>query len=147
MYLIIDQGTSSTKGFLFKKNGKIFYKDKIKHELHHISRNHIECNAYEILNACKALIAQLVSISDEPIISMGLSVQRSTFLFWDKKKIKPITMALSWQDSRAKVIVEKIKEHSDWIYKKTGLPLSPHFGGPKYQKMILKLIYLKNLST
>ena len=136
MYLVIDQGTSSTKGFLFKKNGEIFYEEKIKHRLHYISKDHIECDANEILNVCKTLISNLASLANNSILSMGLSVQRSTFLFWDRKNIKPVTMALSWQDSSSKNIVEKIMEHSDWVYKKTGLPLSPHFGGPKYQKMI-----------
>ena len=145
MYLVIDQGTSSTKGFLFKKNGEMFYKETIKHRLNYLSRNHIECDASDILNACKTLIANLASLTNNSILSMGLSVQRSTFLFWDRKNIKPVTTALSWQDSSSKNIVEKIIEHSDWIYKTTGLPLSPHFGGPKYQKMITDdpLLYKK----
>ena len=137
MYLVIDQGTSSTKGFLFKKNGEIFYEEKIKNRLHYLSKGHIESDSNEILNACKTLIANLASLTNNSILSMGLSVQRSTFLFWDRKNIKPVTMALSWQDSSSKNVVEKIKKHSGWIYKKTGLPLSPHFGGPKYQKMII----------
>ena len=33
MYLIIDQGTSSTKGFLFEKTGGIFHEEKIKHRI------------------------------------------------------------------------------------------------------------------
>ena len=136
MYLVIDQGTSSTKGFLFKKNGEIFYEQKIKHKLYYLSKDHIECDANKILNACKTIIANLASITNNSILSVGLSVQRSTFLFWDRKNIKPVTMALSWQDSSSRNIVEKIIEHSDWVYKKTGLPLSPHFGGPKYQKMM-----------
>ena len=136
MYLVIDQGTSSTKGFLFKENGEIFYEQKIRHKLHYLSKDHIECDANEILSACKTLISNLTSLTNNSILSMGLSFQRSTFLFWDRKNIKPVTMALSWQDSSSKNIVEGIKGHSDWVYKKTGLPLSPHFGGPKYQKMI-----------
>ena len=136
MYLVIDQGTSSTKGFLFKKNGEMFYRQKIKHRLNYLSKDHIECDANEILNACKTLIDNLASLTNNTILSMGLSVQRSTFLFWDRKNIEPVTMALSWQDSSSKNIVKKIIEHSGWVYKKTGLPLSPHFGGPKYQKMI-----------
>jgi len=144
MRLIIDQGTSSTKAFLFNSNGKIVYQDKIKHELYRPSRNHVECNASEILNACKTLIIKSIKTSTDQILSMGLSVQRSTFLFWDRKNIVPVTKALSWQDSRAIDIVEKMKEHADWVYKKTGLPLSPHFGGPKFQKMIKEVPYLKN---
>jgi len=144
MRLIIDQGTSSTKAFLFNSNGKIVYQDKIKHDLYRPSRNHVECNASEILNACKTLIIKSIKTSPDQILSMGLSVQRSTFLFWDRKNIVPVTKALSWQDSRAIDIVEKMKEHSDWVYRKTGLPLSPHFGGPKFQKMIKEIPSLKN---
>tara|TARA_X000001036_G_scaffold164626_1_gene156182 strand:- start:1288 stop:2685 length:1398 start_codon:yes stop_codon:yes gene_type:complete len=144
MRLIIDQGTSSTKAFLFNSNGKIVYQDKIKHDLYRPSRNHVECNASEILNACKILIIKSIKTSTNQILSMGLSVQRSTFLFWDRKNIVPVTKALSWQDSRAIDIVEKMKEHSDWVYRKTGLPLSPHFGGPKFQKMIKEIPSLKN---
>ena len=118
----------------------MFYGQKIKHRLNYLSKDHIECDANEILNACKTLIDNLASLTNNTILSMGLSVQRSTFLFWDRKNIEPVTMALSWQDSSSKNIVKKIIEHSGWVYKKTGLPLSPHFGGPKYQKMILEEI-------
>ena len=48
MYLIIDQGTSSTKSFIFKKNGKYFTL-KNKTLLHYLSKNHIEFDANEIL--------------------------------------------------------------------------------------------------
>ena len=143
MYLIIDQGTSSTKAFLFNDSGKIIYNNKINHSLYNPSRNHIECDAVEILNACIVLIKKAVKAGNNPILSMGLSVQRSTFLFWDKKRIMPITMALSWQDSRSKDILENLKEHSTWLYKRTGLPLSPHFGGPKYLKIIKEFPSLK----
>ena len=145
MYLIIDQGTSSTKAFLLDNNGHITYNRKITHRLYSPSRNHIECDASEIFNACKTLISQSVKVSkNRLILSMGLSVQRSTFLFWDRATIKPVTMALSWQDSRSKDVVENLKQHSEWIYNTTGLPLSPHFGGPKYQNMINEKFNIEN---
>ena len=148
MHLVIDQGTSSTKAFLFDAYGHITYNEKLNHRLYYPSRNHIECDALEIFNACKSLISRSVKVSkNNPILSLGLSVQRSTFLFWDRLTITPVTMALSWQDSRSKDIVENLKQHSDWIYNTTGLPLSPHFGGPKYQKMINELPLLKKKIT
>ena len=103
MYLIIDQGTSSTKTFLFNDIGKIIYNNNIKHSLYNPSRNHIECDAVEILNACISLIKKAVKASNDPILSMGLSVQRSTFLFWDKKKSYP----LQWH-SAGKIVGQKI---------------------------------------
>ncbi len=54
MYLIIDQGTSSTKAFLFNDIGNIVYNNNINHSLYNPSRNHLECHAVEILNACIA---------------------------------------------------------------------------------------------
>ena len=146
MYLIIDQGTSSTKSFIIDNNGKITLKNKIAHKLDTPKINHIECDALEIYKACKLLIAKSISAySKGSIVSLGLSVQRSTFLFWDKDTIQPVTKALSWQDSRSKDIVKRFKKKSDWIFKTTGLPLSPHFGAPKYLKMIDDYPFLKQL--
>ena len=87
MYLIIDQGTSSTKAFLFNDIGKIIYNNRIKHSLYNPSRNHIECDAVEILNACIVLIKKAVKASNNPILSMGLSVQRSTLQWHSAGKI------------------------------------------------------------
>ena len=36
-------------------------------------------------------------------------------LFWDKKSCKPITNALSWQDSRAQVIVDELLSYNESI--------------------------------
>ncbi len=146
MYLIIDQGTSSTKSFIIDNNGEIILRNKIAHKLETPKMNHIECDALEIYKACKLLIAKSISAySKGSIVSLGLTVQRSTFLFWDKDTIQPITKALSWQDSRSKDIVKRFKNKSDWIFKTTGLPLSPHFGAPKYLKMIDDYPFLKQL--
>jgi glycerol kinase len=63
---------------------------------------------------------------------MGMAVQRSTFLFWDKQSLKNYTQAISWQDSRAQKENDRFLEHSDIIQKLTGVPLNSHFGAPKY---------------
>jgi len=144
VYLIIDQGTSSTKSFIINDKGKIVFSNRIKHRLEYPKKNHVEFEPLEILYACNFLISEAVNyINKKDFISMGLSVQRSSFLFWDKKTIKPLTKGISWQDSRAKDIVNKLKENKNWIYKTTGLPLSAHFGGPKFVKMLLDNPFLK----
>lgn len=70
------------------------------------------------------------------IRAVGLAVQRSTFLFWDKETLQPLTPALSWQDSRAKAEVATLETHRDLVQKRTGVPLSAHFGAPKYLHLI-----------
>ena len=139
LYLVIDQGTSSTKSFLFKENGTIIHTEKVKHGLHHLARFHVECNPKTILNICKTFIHNAIKDYGEgSITKVGMAVQRSTFLFWDKYSLEPITRALSWQDTRAQNIVNEFSSHSDWIWGKTGTPLSPNFGGPKFLHMIRK---------
>ena len=49
-YIVIDQGTSSTKAFLFSDKGKILYTKKVKCRLERPKPFHIECNPKTILD-------------------------------------------------------------------------------------------------
>ena len=132
-YIVIDQGTSSTKAFLFDSNGNILHSKKSKHTLIRPKPFHVECDADGILNACRFLFDEMMLASGNiPVKKVGLAVQRSTFLFWEKEICKPATSALSWQDSRAHAITDELSEHEDQLWDITGTPLSAHFGGPKY---------------
>ncbi len=144
-YLVIDSGTSSTKAFLFNAKGIVIHSNKIKHQLIRPKKFHVECDANSILNACQSLFKDMLKLSrNTPIIDTGLAVQRSTFLFWEKESCKPISPALSWQDSRAHSIIDNISKHANKLWYKTGTPLSAHFGGPKFLHMIHNNTKLKD---
>ena len=134
-YLVLDQGTSSTKAFLFDENLDIPFKDRIKHSLEYPADHQVQSDALEIARACKELTKKALNFSQHVggyISSAGLAVQRSTFLFWDKRTKKPLTAAISWQDNRAQDIVADLINESDRIFNITGTPFSPHFGGAKF---------------
>ena len=134
-YLVLDQGTSSTKAFLFDENLDIPFKDHIKHSLEYPADYQVQSDALEIARACKELTKKAINFSQHVggyISSAGLAVQRSTFLFWDKSTKKPLTAAISWQDNRSKDIVADMANESDRIFNITGTPFSPHFGGAKF---------------
>ena len=134
-YLVLDQGTSSTKAFLFDENLDIPFKDRIKHSLDSPADHQVQSDALEIARACKELTKKAINFSQKVggyISSAGLAVQRSTFLFWDKSTKKPLTAAISWQDNRSKDIVADMANESDRIFNITGTPFSPHFGGAKF---------------
>ncbi len=138
-FLVIDQGTSSTKCFLFDSNNEVVFTHRIKHQLIRPKPHHVECDALEIADACKTLIQECVQFTEEHssvIHSAGLAIQRSTFLFWDKKTAKPLTPALSWQDSRAVAEVKQLSDQNHFVHKRSGVPLSEHFGGPKYLHLV-----------
>jgi len=83
-----------------------------------------------------------------PIKSAGLSVQRSTFIFWDKKTKQSFSPAISWQKSRASRSIKNILKFRAKLWQITGTPLSPHFGGPKFLHFVnnnlLKRKLIKN---
>lgn len=138
-YLIIDQGTSSTKCFLFDPSGNVVFSERIKHSLHRPASHHVECDPVEILQACEYLIQLSIDHAKEnsfEIHSIGFAFQRSTFLFWHKESLKPLSPTLSWQDSRASEIEGEYAQYSDMIHSRCGVPLSSHFGGLKYQHLI-----------
>ena len=138
-FLIIDQGTSGTKSFIFNEKGEVCFSKKIKHFLDRPKPLYVESDAQNIADVVNKLIASAINWVEEKngvILSAGLAVQRSTFLFWDKKSSRPLTPALSWQDNRAHHLVDKFNEHKQLIYTKTGIPLSGHFGALKYIYLI-----------
>jgi len=134
-YLVLDQGTSSSKIFLFNEVGDIVFSDRERHLLKRLKEHHVESNPIDILNVCTKLISSAISYTKNnngEIESMGMAVQRSTFLFWDKQNLKHYTNAISWQDSRAQKESDQFNKHSKRIEDITGVPLSAHFGAPKY---------------
>ena len=145
-YIVIDQGTSSTKAFLFNSKGEIIHQNRIKHTLNNPKKFHFEFDANTIVSTIKILFKEMVlSTKDTPIKYAGMSVQRSTFLFWDKKTIKPVTHAISWQDSRAHNTIKELIEYKYKLWDITGTPLSPHFGGPKFLHLSQNNSHLKKL--
>ena len=137
--LVIDQGTSSTKIFLFNLSNRVVFKARTKHSLTKPRIGHVEADASEIAEACESLIKTACRRAAELngiIISAGIALQRSTFIFWDKQTLKPLTPALSWQDGRATDIVDELSQEADFIFHKTGAPLNAHFGGPKFAHMV-----------
>ena len=134
-YIVLDQGTSGTKAFLFNETGEILFSKKVKHTLEKPAPHCVECNPKIILDACLSLLSRMVDYVDENdliVESAGLTAQRSTFMFWEKDSGEIRSPAISWQDSRAKKEADEKEDLADFIWEKTGTPLSAHFGGPKY---------------
>tara|TARA_B100000315_G_scaffold260938_1_gene328056 strand:+ start:43247 stop:44716 length:1470 start_codon:yes stop_codon:yes gene_type:complete len=133
--LVIDQGTSASKAFLFNNHLEIIFKEKISHSIVSPKPGWMEMDTEEILNSVKNLIHRAEEYCAENsfhLVGMGMAFQRSTFLFWDKLVAKPLTPAISWQDTRATELVKEFESEGEFIQQKSGIPLSAHFGGPKY---------------
>ena len=86
----------------------------------------------------------VIKSGNTTIKSARLSIQRSTFMFWDKDPKQPFTPAISWQDSRTLSSMGNTLKHRAKLWKITGAPLSPLFGGPKFLHFINNNLQIKN---
>jgi len=96
---------------------------------------HVEQDPVHLLEETRGALEELVSsiyMDGHEILSIGLACQRSSFIFWDRKEGRAFTPIISWQDLRAKDICVELNLQRDMIYQRTGLPLTGHYGGPKF---------------
>lgn len=83
--------------------------------------------AREVLQAVSAAVP-----SGTPV---GIATQRSSFTLWDRRDGRPQTPMVSWQDRRAADWCDRHRGIEPEVLRRTGLPLSTHYVGPKLAAM------------
>ncbi len=140
-FLVIDQGTTSSRIVLYNNKFEIF--DIIQKEFKQFFPNEgwVEHNAIEIWNDVRDLIFKILKknkLVSKNIISIGITNQRETTVLWNKKTGKPIYKAIVWQDRRTASFCENLKKRG--IHKKiqriTGLEVDPYFSATKIKWII-----------
>jgi glycerol kinase len=65
--------------------------------------------------------------------AIGITNQRETIGFWDRKTHQPLCPAIVWQDRRSSALCDELKKlgHEAIFQQKTGLLLDPYFSGTK----------------
>ncbi|KAK6520374.1 Glycerol kinase, variant 2 [Arthrobotrys conoides] len=130
----IDQGTTSTRFFIFDERGEPVAKHQeefdqvyphagwVEHEPSVLVKS-VE-NCIEI--ATSNFIASGHNVKD--ICALGITNQRETSLVWDIRSGEVLHNAIVWADSRTAHIVRQLKLEgtADKIFLKTGLPLSTY---------------------
>lgn len=133
----IDQGTTSTRFIIFDHSGNVVALDQKEHRQIYPKAGWVEHDALEIWkntqDVIQGAIAECGLQSADEIAAIGITNQRETTLVWEKKTSKPIYNAIVWQDTRTDVMIKKLAKQGgqDRFRKKTGLPLSTYFSGPK----------------
>ena len=137
----IDQGTTSTRFFLFDRSGHPVASHQIEHQQIFPRPGWVEHDPAEIWNhtdrVIRATMAQ-ANISGEEIAAIGVTNQRETVVVWDRRTGRPICNAIVWQDTRTDEIVLKLSSEGgiDRFRERTGLPLATYFSGPKIRWLI-----------
>ncbi|MBK89647.1 MAG: glycerol kinase [Chloroflexi bacterium] len=132
----IDQGSTSTRSVIYDLNLNLISSSQIKLEEIYPENGWVELEPYKIIESVIKTINNAIldsGINIKNILSIGLTNQRETVVFWDKKTLKPFGNAISWQCLRGIEICEKLKstEFEKKFIESTGLKIDPYFSFSK----------------
>lgn len=134
--LAIDQGTTSSRAFLFNRKGEIAY--AAQKELRQIfpQAGWVEQDALEIWSSVQSVIHEVIAksmISVDEISAIGITNQRETTVVWDRHTGLPIYNAIVWQSRQTVSIFENLKKagFDQLVREKTGLLIDAYFSGTK----------------
>ena len=133
--LVIDEGTTSTRAMLFALDGACLGSCQRPLTQHYPAPGYVEHDASEIWRLTLECAREMVVKAGgaDRIAGIGITNQRETIVFWDKRTGEPLAPAIVWQDRRTADVCEGLKAagHEPMVQAKTGLLLDPYFSGSK----------------
>ena len=134
--LSIDQGTTGSTAMLLDDKGHLVSSANVPFKQLYPKEGWVEHKPSDIIRSVKRAIAKTLdqsNVTSENIKSIGITNQRETVVFWNKKTGKTYGNAIVWQCRRTSLEIEKMKKEGceSWVKKKTGLTLDPYFSGSK----------------
>ncbi len=133
--LVLDEGTTSTRAVLFGADGTAHGNAQLPLTQHYPAPGLVEHDAAEIWDKTLLCAQKMVVQAGgaDRILSIGITNQRETIVFWDRRDGRPLAPAIVWQDRRTADICAALKSsgHETAVQAKTGLLLDPYFSGSK----------------
>lgn len=133
--LVIDEGTTSTRVILFAADGTSLGSAQRPITQHYPAPGLVEHDAAEIWDLTLACAREMVALAGgaDNIAGIGITNQRETIVFWDKRTGEPLAPAIVWQDRRTAAMCADLKARGEepMVQAKTGLLLDPYFSGSK----------------
>jgi len=133
--LVIDEGTSSTRAMLFDPAGRSLGLAQHLFRSEFPQPGWVEQDPEDIWQLTRAAAGAMVKQAGgaEKIAAIGLTNQRETVVFWDRRTGRPLAPAIVWQDRRTAPFCETLKQagHESALQAATGLLLDPYFSASK----------------
>ena len=126
--IAIDQGTTSTRGFLLDETGSRSVICTREHQQIYPQAGWVEHNPEELLTN---IIHCLESAG--PVDAIGIDNQCENCLAWDAQTGKPVSPVIVWQDRRTEETITALKATGtqELTMSRAGLPLDPYFSASK----------------
>lgn len=130
----LDQGSSSTKGALLDaRTGASVAAASAPVEIRREGER-AEHDPEAVLASVRRVLDELAA-AGRPA-ALALACQRSTCLLWERAGGRPLTAALSWQDTSAAPRVRELAPLAAEVARRTGLRLTPYYAGPKLARLL-----------
>ncbi|RKJ42915.1 hypothetical protein D7X98_18080 [bacterium 1XD8-76] len=132
-YLIIDVGTSSMRGILFRSNGKMLHVVQKEYQVISLENGLIEQNPLDFKNSMKEIAKVMADFSiqeGEMINAIVLTSQRSSVIPVDREG-NHLCNAQMWQDKRTVTICREMESYHREIFQLCGSRVNPVFSGTK----------------
>ena len=132
--LAIDQGTTGTTALLMDCDLNYISKATVDFEQYFPKPGWVEHDLNDIWTSVLQTIREVTKhIDPRKILAIGITNQRETLCFWDRKTREPLARAIVWQDRRTTDFCQKLREQGkeDYFRKNTGLLIDPYFSGTK----------------
>jgi glycerol kinase len=145
LILAIDQGTTSTRTFLF--GATLSPSGFAQREFPQIfpASGHVEHDPEDIwtttVETARAAIAR-AGVTARDVAAVGITNQRETTIVWDRRTGQPIHNAIVWQDRRTHEACAALVRggHEPLVTARTGLLLDPYFSASKIAWLLDRVV-------
>ena len=137
----IDQGTGSTRCLLFDESGQLVSMAQREHAQHHPQPGWSEHDAMEIWSNVRRVVPEALAdagAAPGDVVALGIANQRESCLVWDRSTGQPLSPVITWEDTRATVVVDRVVTdgHHDDVLEATGIPPSAYFAAPRLRWLL-----------
>ena len=132
--LAIDQGTTGTTAVLMDAALNKIAEASVEFEQHFPKPGWVEHDLEDIWTTVVQTVREVTKHADlRQLIAIGITNQRETLCFWDRKTRHALGRAIVWQDRRSAEICDRLRAQGmeSFFQERTGLLIDPYFSGTK----------------
>lgn len=144
--LALDQGTTGSTALVIDEKLQVVARANHEFPQHFPQPGWVEHQLDDIygsvLSAMRDALAQ-AQISPSEIVAVGITNQRETCGFWDRRSGAALAPAIVWQCRRTAARCDELKPEASRIFDKTGLVLDAYFSATKAEWLLRHIPGLK----
>ncbi len=133
-FLAVDQGGHASRAAIIDLQGNILTLHTEAIGTHRSGDDIVEHDPEEVVASLAEVVRRAVAdLGDGAnyVAGAGLATQRSNVVCWDRNTGRALSPIISWQDRRGRRWLEGLTGNAAVVRRRTGLPMSAHYGASK----------------